>query len=85
MENGDLPARLILNPEVGNNIGPKIKETKVLRREYIMALKQEYTNENNIGPTEELMETFAEQAREIYPFEGRYLIEENSITWLKPY
>ena len=85
MENGNLSARLILNPESGNNITQVIKETKVLRREYILKLKKEYTNENNVGPTEEIMEEFAKAARDIYPLEGRYLIENDTITWVKPY
>lgn len=85
MENGNLSARLILNPESGNNITQVIKETKVLRREYIMKLKKEYTIENNVGPTEEIMEEFAKVARDVYPLEGRYLIENDTITWVKPY
>lgn len=85
MENGSLPTRLILNPEVGNNLLKIIKETKVLRREYIMKLKKEYTIENNVGPTEEIMETFANQAREMYPKEGRYLLENDTLTWIEPY
>lgn len=85
MENGNLSARLILNPESGNNITQVIKETKVLRREHILKLKKEYTNENNVGPTEEIMEEFAKAARDIYPLEGRYLIENDTITWVKPY
>jgi hypothetical protein len=85
MENGSLPARLILNTETGSDSTQVIKETKLLRREHIMKLKKEYTIENNVGPTEEIMEEFAKVARDIYPLEGRYLIENDTITWVKPY
>lgn len=82
-ENIEIPVSYIT--EIQQAPETQLKSASLLRREYILKKKAEYTESVGKGPSKEVMEDFAEEARNLYPQKGTYEIKGEEVKWLGNY